>query len=232
MNKIIIDNENYIEIKDNVVSLEILVNNLTLKIKGKVLINEISLLQNESLDLTLDVEPNTSLVYNRFALNNSINNKIKIIQDKNSSVTFNYSLLVKDDSKISFDSKLLNVDNKAFINIKGITEDKGKLKIDSNGESLSNTNENELFENIKILTFNDEQSSINPNLLIASNGVIVNHAATLSSISKDELFYLNSKGISNEVAASLVKKGFLLSNLDIDDNFQNKVKSILEGDNK
>ena len=42
MNKIIIDKENNIDIKNNVIELDIQVNELTINIEGKVLLNEIN----------------------------------------------------------------------------------------------------------------------------------------------------------------------------------------------
>ena len=59
MNKLLVDKENNIEIKDNAVELDIQVTDLTLNIKGKVLIQEISKKDNEELNLTINIEPNS-----------------------------------------------------------------------------------------------------------------------------------------------------------------------------
>ena len=50
MNKLLIDKENNIEIKDNAIELDIKVKDLTLNIKGNVLINEINEYLSEKLD--------------------------------------------------------------------------------------------------------------------------------------------------------------------------------------
>ena len=55
MNKILVDKENNIEIKDNAVELNIQVPELTINVKGKVLIQEISKKDNENLNLTINI---------------------------------------------------------------------------------------------------------------------------------------------------------------------------------
>ena len=52
-----------------------------------------------------------------------------------------------------------------------------------------------------------------PNLLVRSDGVNAIHNTTISTVPKDYLFYLNSKGINNEEATKLIVDGFLKSNL-------------------
>ena len=106
MNKIIIDKENNIDIKNNVIELDIQVNELTINIEGKVLLNEINTKDNEELDLTINLLPNSELIYNRFIIYKNMNNKITINQDNNSSMRFNYSLIANEKCKLDFDSFL------------------------------------------------------------------------------------------------------------------------------
>ena len=44
---------------------------------------------------------------------------------------------------------------------------------------------------------------------INTNEVIANHYVTISSISKDDLFYLMSKGLSKSLSEKIILKGFL-----------------------
>ena len=50
---------------------------------------------------------------------------------------------------------------------------------------------------------------IMPNLIVKSSRIIANHNATISPVDENDLFYLESKGLSNESATSLIKEGFL-----------------------
>ena len=91
MNKLIIDKENIIEVKDNAIELEIKVTNLTLNIQGKVFITEIDTKDNEHLNLTINLKPNSSLTFNRFIIQKNMQSTITLNQQYNSTLNFNYS---------------------------------------------------------------------------------------------------------------------------------------------
>ena len=76
---------------------------------------------------------------------------------------------------------------------------------------IENTKDNEILENLRIIALNDTENEIVPNLLVRSDSVNAIHNTTISSIDKDYLFYLNSKGIDNETATKLIVDGFLKS---------------------
>ena len=230
MNKLLIDKENIIEIKDNAIELDIAVPELTINIKGKVLIEEISKKETENLNLTLNIEPNSSLIYNRFMIHNEANNNITIKQEKNSNITFNYSFIANDKVKLNINSDLSGDNNETEIKVKGVTENKGSANITGTANVLPNIKDNNLIESIKILLLNNEESVCVPNLLVSSNEVEVNHAATISSIDPNYLFYLNSKGLSNESAIKLIKNGYLLSNLDINKKIKEQIEELIGGE--
>ena len=230
MNKILIDKENNIEIKDNAVELDIKVKDLTLNIKGSVLINEICHKDNEELNLTINIEPKSSLIYNRFILHNKANNNITINQDNTSNVSFNYSIVATDKVELTINSTLSGNDNETSIKVASVTEQKGKVIITSTADVLPKIENNNLLESIKILLLNDEESICIPNLLVSSNEVEVNHAATISGIPQDYLFYLNSKGLSNEAATKLIKNGYLINNLDINKDIKEQIMGLIGGE--
>ena len=230
MNKILIDKENNIEIKDNAVELDIKVKDLTLNIKGSVLINEICHKDNEELNLTINIEPKSSLIYNRFILHNKANNNITINQDNTSNVSFNYSIVATDKVELTINSTLSGNDNETSIKVASVTEQNGKVIITSTADVLPKIENNNLLESIKILLLNDEESICIPNLLVSSNEVEVNHAATISGIPQDYLFYLNSKGLSNEAATKLIKNGYLINNLDINKNIKEQIMELIGGE--
>lgn len=229
MNKLIVDKEKNVEIKDNVINLEIQEEELTLNIKGKVLINEIGTKDNEKLKLTINIAPQSSLVYNRFLVHNTMHTEITINQQTDSQVRFNYSLIATDKSNLKINSNLTGNKNETSINIKAVTEEHGIVNISSTADTKPKIEENNLLESIRILLLNDEENVCIPNLLVASNEIAVNHAATIGGIDKNYLFYLNSKGISTESAIFLIKKGYLLSNLEITANEVATIEEIIGG---
>jgi Fe-S cluster assembly protein SufD len=65
-----------------------------------------------------------------------------------------------------------------------------------------------------------------PNLEVFADDVIASHGATISMLNDDELFYLVSRGISKNDAATLLKRGFL--SFFVDDMEESKVKEAFE----
>lgn len=56
---------------------------------------------------------------------------------------------------------------------------------------------------------NNGQTYVYPNMFIDTKNVVANHAASITSISEDYLFYLNTKGINNSDATNMIIDGFL-----------------------
>lgn len=227
MNKIIIDKEDILVLDNNVVLIDIRVDNVVLNIKGDVVINEVKVINRENLNLTINLEENSSLIYNRFIKNKNMNNNIIIKQKTKSKVIFNYSIIATDIGQLEFKSILDGNHNETEVNIRAITEEKGKLKLACTSETKEKTQENNLIEDIRILLLNNEESIIIPDLLVSSNEVEVNHAATMSGIKNDELFYLESKGLSEQVARDLIKNGFVIGNLMLQGNFKEEIKELI-----
>ena len=228
MNKLTITDNN-LDIEDNVINIDINTNKLTLNIKGKVLINEINKKDNEELLLTINMLPNSSLVYNRYIIHNKLNTKIILNQDNNSNLTFNYSILANDTCNLEINSYLKGNNNETEINIKCVTENKGNTNILSEASIIPKIKDNNLLESIKVLNLNNSNNTIKPNLLVSSNEVIVNHAATISSIDPNYLFYLNSKGIDNENAIKLIKNGYLISNINLNQEIKEEINNLIGG---
>lgn len=135
--------------------------------------------------------------------------KINMNLADNSELIFNGVLLVNDpsDLKVVLDLKGNNI--KCHTNIHAITEDKGQLKMVINGVVPEQTKNNVLIENIRVLNLNNSDTTVTPNMEIATNEVVALHNATISGLDRASLFYLTSKGISNKEAESLIKNGFI-----------------------
>jgi hypothetical protein len=230
MNKITITKEEQIDLKDNAVDIDINVSKLTINVKGKVLINEISKKEQEDLDLIINIEPQSSLIYNRFLIHNIMNNKITINQNSKSDVVFNYSFIANDKCHLTIDSNLYGNDNETEVNVKAVTENDGNATIIGTADTKPKIENNNLVESIKVLMLNEEASICIPNLLVSSNEITVNHACTISSLDKDSLFYLESKGLSKEDAARLIKNGYLIGNLSINDEIKQDIINLIEGE--
>lgn len=225
MNKLVVDKGKDITINDNVVALEIHEEELTINIIGKVIINDLTK-TSRNLAITINLAKGSSLVYNNFS-KREVNNKITINQEDNSTLVYNYSLLLTNKSNIRIDSNIKGSNNNCEINVKAVTQEKGSLEIMATGDVAENLTNNKYLENIRILVLNDEENTIIPNLLVSSNNIEALHNATISSINKDELFYLNSKGISNELGNELIMKGFLINNLELKEEDKELITNLI-----
>lgn len=226
MNTLILDKENMIHLKDNTYELDIKENEVTLLIEGTVCIKELKKTNKKKI-LNIILKDNATLLYNHFSEYES-SVVINIEQTNNTKVLLNYSSLVENACYIKMHTHIIGNHNTTTLKIRAVTEKKGQAIIEATAEVEKGIKENQLLEDIKIIMTSEEESKIIPNLLVSSNEVEVNHAATISGINPDDLFYLNTKGIEKKEAESIIKKGFLLSHLLIE---KEEIKKIIGGDN-
>lgn len=66
----------------------------------------------------------------------------------------------------------------------------------------------------RIISLNEEECRIRPNLLIEEYEVEANHAALIGKFSDEELFYLQSRGIPYDQAKMILTQGFLRSGME------------------
>ncbi len=209
MNKLLVK-EGILSINNSLNDLDIKTNTLTLKISGNVCINDIN--NNTDLDLKIIMSDGSHLLYNRY--NESINKfNLNIEIASNAYVEFNYSLKTLIASDISLNANIAGNNNISHINFHGITDQKGVIKNVATSKVDEATKDNEVLENLRIVTLNDAENMIVPNLLVRSDSVNAIHNTTISTVDKDYLFYLNSKGINKKDATKLIVDGFLKSNL-------------------
>ena len=209
MNKLLVK-EGILSINNSLNDLDIKTNTLTLEISGNVCINDIN--NNTNLDLKIIMSDGSHLLYNRY--NESINKfNLDIEITSNAYVEFNYSLKTLIASDISLNANIAGNNNISHINFHGITDQNGVIKNVATSKVDEATKDNEVLENLRIVTLNDAENMIVPNLLVRSDSVNAIHNTTISTVDKDYLFYLNSKGINKKDAIKLIVDGFLKSNL-------------------
>lgn len=211
MNKILLDGE----------VLVLTDGNFEITIKGKSVIN-IPNNKNE-INLKLNLEDHADLEVNDYNLENKCTN-IEVIHNNNS--VFNYFHTFKVNGKYQFNYKAIikgdnNINN---IHISGISN--GEVIMDVDGIISANSKENEINENIKVLTI-EGNAFVSPMLHVNAENCIVNHNTAISNIREDELFYLMSKGISKKSCIKLIENGYLYGLFKNNDEF---FKIIMGGD--
>ena len=215
MNNIIIENDE-ISFDNEKINLETRAENLIININGNVTINELKV-NNITKNLTININKNSTLIYNKFNSNAHCN--LNVVININSYANFygNMAFIALNENNINIVTNMLGENIINILKIKGISKKKGFYKIKVDGNVLKNNINNKMKESIKILTQNNVENTILPNMLIATNEVQADHFATISSIDNNELFYLTSKGITKDKAIQLIEKGFILDTFEDQD---------------
>lgn len=197
---------------------------------------ELNLIDQNNLNLVMN--ENSNLILNLCFLNNSndilINGDIK----ENSNITFNvadfskgkYKCLLETtllkNANINFnlasltslnDEKIFNLKFKhlkenstSLINNFGVCLNQSKLHIIGENTIVNKAKKSKTSLNSKIIVFDkDAKALAKPILKIDENDVIANHGAAIGKVNTEHLFYLKSKGLSEQEAKALIVAGYL-----------------------
>ena len=188
-------------------------NKLIINNKDNVLdINEDSLITifNTNIkSLDLNIFENTKVIINDFRIINKSSTNININIKDNSNLIYNHSFINENKYNLNVNTNYKGNNSEITFNIHGINE-KGISNINFDG-ILNNNINNTLLENIKLINIKEGTGVVIPNILVSNNEVVANHKATIGFISKEELNYLMSKGISKKEAEYLILTGFLIN---------------------
>lgn len=193
--------------------------NLKLIIKDNISINLFIISKDNEIiiDNTYSLGENSNLIISKFYCNKNTNETINVyLNGKHSNFSSNFSNIITNKDYYHL---IINHNNdyvKSIISNKCIGCDEAKIDftIDS---ILPKGNMNCIMDQTtKVLTLGNVETKINPNMFIEEDSVEAKHGSVISSFNEEELFYLKSRGISEEEAIYLLIKGFIFSNLNLD----------------
>lgn len=172
---------------------------------------------------------NSSLIVSKFYYNNNTNEKINIYLNKNkANIKYNFSSISKNH-----DSYFINIyhnDNNTSSSIfnRTIAKEESSNNFDINSYVDNKILDCYLNQSTKIITLGESNNKINPNMFTHDNSVTASHASVIGSIDEEELFYLMSRGISYKESIRIIMKGIILSNINPDMEYKEKILNILE----
>lgn len=122
-----------------------------------------------------------------------------------------FKLVSTDILDIQVNVVHLAQNTKANISLKATVDDSARANVRGNiiVEETATGTESFLEQRILLLS-NKAKAEAVPNLEIKTNDVKCSHAATVGKIDEEQIFYLNSRGISKKQAILQIAKGFLL----------------------
>lgn len=149
---------------------------------------------------------------------NGENSKIDYVLKTISTEVEKYNLIVNHNESHTISNITNNAVNilngEVFFDITGFV-DKGKK-----GCTIEQNN--------RIVTFNEKKCQINPILLVDENDISASHSVFVGKFNDEEIFYLQSRGISYNNAIKLLVKGFLLSKLDLNEENSDEIEKIIQ----
>lgn len=234
---------NRISVKDNIISLDDCQdifadgNNIVVNDNTELIITNSNLTCRMELNIIIEEDKNVKI--NIVNKGNDYNIKYNYTLNKNSNLEinkFNYVNDIKEDININLNGEKAYID----YNFKTISNGTENYNMNiyhnyknTNSNITNNGVNNKGFinfivscyikqgikgcvsnQNNRIINLCDNTCMIRPNLFIDEFDVIANHSALIGTFSKDEIFYLESRGISYNDSIKLLTKGFLLSKID------------------
>ena len=217
MNKLIVDKE--LDIKDYSGEISYTLSDNIINISGKCLLYDF----NNSKNITINLNDNGYLEY--YKIRNHVEDSNLLINQSNNTYLDYKEIIINNDTFNYNINTILNGDNNVSkLSLRCLNED-GTANIKANGKVVDKTSNNELLEDLRGLNLNDNELIIKPDMQINSLDVVANHKVTISNVKEEELFYLESKGVSSKDAISLLKNGFILGILP--DNMKEEIKEYI-----
>jgi len=161
--------------------------------------------------INIDNNCSVETYYADFAEGN-IKSKINITLGENASCLFHLaSLTTKTDVK-NFNVSVYHngKESNSYIDNYGVVKNEGKLLFDGVSYIKNGSIKSKTRQNAKIMVFDKDSIGIaKPILKIDENDIEASHGAVVGKISDDHLFYLESRGLTEEQAKVLITYGYL-----------------------
>jgi len=232
MNKILLNSEddinNLVVEEDTILEMRFISTKKYMNIiipAGRCL-NVLDLSSNSANKILFVLEESARLVYNKFGLDCS--DEVDISLDGSySNVELKHSYISRLGTRCQYNITHNSPSTSSVLHNHGINLLNNEMtfdvdvKINGCGKDVVTNQEN------KIININSGKSFIKPNLIVDNNEVNASHSAYISDFDDDLLFYMKSRGISKEAAQRLLIKGFLLGNLNINDDYYREIEEMI-----
>lgn len=97
------------------------------------------------------------------------------------------------------------------VDVKGVVRGGARVKVKGLVKIAEGARGSDSFLSMKLLLLDDKSTAVaEPELEIENNEVKASHSASVGMIDEEQLFYLETRGISRMEAENLIIKGFLV----------------------
>lgn len=205
--------------------------NITISVEDNVCVHLFEYSNNNDINtnITYNLGKNSSLIISKFYYNDNTNEEINIyLNKKNANIKYNFSSISKNH-----DNYLINIYHNDSTTNSDIFNRTIAKENSSNTFDINSYVENKILDcylnqSTKIITLGDSNNKINPNMFTHDNSVTAIHASVIGNVNEEELFYLMSRGISYNEAIKIIIKGIILSNINPNMEYRERILNILE----
>lgn len=153
---------------------------------------------------------NSHLMVNKKYNEEEISESITInLNGISSRVDYNFRTLVYNNQKYLINVNHNNKNTISNIVNRGVVKNDSSLIFEVNSKVDKGNINSVLNQESKIIIMSKNNSIIKPNLYIDEYNVDARHAASIGKFRKEDIFYLMTKGISEEDSIELLINGFL-----------------------
>ena len=233
MNKLLVNSEEEInnlvieEDTELVFNFKYTSRDIYIVVEDNICLNIVDISFNTSNKINITLKNDSRVIYNKFSINSG-DYIYTLLDGEYSNVVINNSVVNNDDTKMKFVIEHNNTNTSSNLSNHGVNNSSGTLyfnvdsKINRSASLACADQENKIINLVK------GDSKILPNLLVDNYDVSASHSAYISDFDKESMFYLKSRGISEKDARRLLLEGFLIGNLDVDDETKKNLLSYIK----
>ncbi len=165
----------------------------------------------------------------KFYNNHNVNEEIDIdLCGSRASVLYKFANICKEEENYILNINHKTSDTYSDINNKTVSLKNSKVNFIINSNVSKEAIGSKLVQNTRVVTMDDSDASISPNMYTPLNDVEAKHGSIIGTFKEEEIFYLMSKGISYNDALKLMVKGYLLSNIDIKHEIRKRIIDVID----
>ena len=175
------------------------------------------------------VVKNGTLRVNKFYDTMYVDEKIDIdLMCEFSKIDYRFSNICNNNENYVININHNNRNTVSNINNKTIAMDGSKINFVINSIVGKEYEKSILDQNTRIVTIGESEAKISPNMFIDLDDVEARHGSVIGTFKDDMVFYLMSRGITYNDSIKLLVKGYLFSNIDVDNVLREEILSVID----
>lgn len=205
--------------------------NLAIELDKDICINLFEYSNNNNINVNnkYTLNRSSSLILSKFYCNRTTNEKIDIyLKEEKANIKYNFSSISNESDKYIINIYHEDKNTQSDVFNRTVATMNSTNIFDINSYVDNDVKNCYLNQHTKIITLGDSNNKINPNMFIGEESTNAVHSSVIGSINEDDLFYMMSRGIDYNTCVSLIVKGMILSNINVNMEYKERILKILD----